>query len=574
MINNKKRALKVISLIILIMLFLFINSSIKAAGIDGTTIVINPGHGGEWTGCVNGAKKLIEKDITLKIGNYLRDYLKQYYDVKVIMTHDGKTFPNNDAGDLAARAMIARNNNADLYVSLHIDDTTDKSVQGATVYITSRTELSKYKEGMTRLGNLILDNLNKLGIKRGRLGTNGIVSNKLCESKEPKFQYYDGSQADYYGDIRYAMKGDTDGLGPDLKDGSGIPTVLIEHCYINNSYDVQFVDSDADLKRLAEADGAAIVQYLGLKLPKEVISSMTIDKQSANLLEGETIKINASVGPSTAPNKTIKWSSSNNDVATVDDNGNVEAISTGKAIITATSEGNPNISKQVAINVEKEEVKFEEQNKYAIIGREKTLNAKISPSWIENKNVVWESDNSKIKVSQDGKLTIEEAGTAKIKVTWTDKNLSDEIEITAVEISSDSDYRVEEYSLNTNNYISKIGEKVNKNDFMNNIITTGELEAKLECNQDNIGTGTKVQIIHKPTGITLEEFTCLVYGDIDGNGIIDAVDLLKIRRYLLGKDNIEGIYFKTMDTFKDDVIDARDLLKVRRTLLGKDSIEL
>ena len=160
------------------------------------------GHGGSWTGCANGKYGLVEKDLTLKIANYLKEQLDKYYDVKVILTHDGVNFPGNDAGDLGLRAMIARENNADLYVSLHINDNKDTSMNGANVYVTSRTELPKYKAGMTNLGNKILNNLSKLGIKN-----NGVINNMLCNDKEPKYQYYDGSQADYYGDIRHSMKG-------------------------------------------------------------------------------------------------------------------------------------------------------------------------------------------------------------------------------------------------------------------------------------------------------------------------------------------------------------------------------
>lgn len=78
--------------------------------------------------------------------------------------------------------MVARNNNADLYVSLHINDNKDTSVQGANVFVTSRTELPKYKEGMTILGNKILTNLNKLGIEN-----DGVVNDKLCNDREPKY---------------------------------------------------------------------------------------------------------------------------------------------------------------------------------------------------------------------------------------------------------------------------------------------------------------------------------------------------------------------------------------------------
>ena len=280
--------------------------------------------------------------------------------------------------------MVARNNNADLYVSLHINDNRDTSVQGANVFVTSRTELPKYKEGMTILGNKILTNLNKLGIEN-----DGVINNKLCNDHEPKYQYYDGSQADYYADIRHAMRGDTlDDLGDDFSDGSGIPAVLIEHCYMNNSHDVQFLDSEEDLKKLAKADGDAIIDYLNLRLPKDVISTMTIDKENINLLQGEKTKVTATVGPNTAQNKEIKWTTSNEKVAKVDAQGNIEAVGTGVAKITATSVDNPNVNKIVTVNVEKEEVKFAKETENILLGKSKTLDVKITPTWVKNKNIV------------------------------------------------------------------------------------------------------------------------------------------------------------------------------------------
>ena len=88
-----------------------------------------------------------------------------------------------------------------------------------------------------------------------------------------------------------------------------------------------------------------------------------------------------------------------------------------------------------------------------------------------------------------------------------------------------------------------------------------------------IGTNTKIKVKHKLSDMLIEEYTCLVYGDINGDGEIDAIDLLKIRRYLLAKEKIIGTYYKAMNVYMDNDIDALDLLKLRRYLLGKDSIE-
>ena len=54
-------------------------------------------------------------------------------------------------------------------------------------------------------------------------------------------------------------------------------------------------------------------------------------------MEGQTLELAAEVSPANASDKTVSWSSSNELVATVDANGNVEAIAPGLATITVTT---------------------------------------------------------------------------------------------------------------------------------------------------------------------------------------------------------------------------------------------
>ncbi len=68
------------------------------------------------------------------------------------------------------------------------------------------------------------------------------------------------------------------------------------------------------------------------------ITEVLIDKSSATLTEGDSTTLTATVLPeNTTDTKDISWSSSNNDIATVDTTGHVEAKKAGTVIITATS---------------------------------------------------------------------------------------------------------------------------------------------------------------------------------------------------------------------------------------------
>lgn len=95
---------------------------------------------------------------------------------------------------------------------------------------------------------------------------NGVTSRIANNTNhDPEYRYFDGTNGDYYGIIRRAMKGGhTKDLGPDFRDGSGVSTVLIEHGYLSNSHDRQLMDSDSKLKALAKADADAIIEHYSL----------------------------------------------------------------------------------------------------------------------------------------------------------------------------------------------------------------------------------------------------------------------------------------------------------------------
>ncbi len=88
-----------------------------------------------------------------------------------------------------------------------------------------------------------------------------------------------------------------------------------------------------------------------LLAPGEIpnVQSITIDKNSIELLEGSQEKLTATVTPDTAK---VIWTSSDESIATVDQNGNVTAIREGQTIVTATIE-NTDISASSTVIVKK-----------------------------------------------------------------------------------------------------------------------------------------------------------------------------------------------------------------------------
>ncbi|MBR4977361.1 MAG: N-acetylmuramoyl-L-alanine amidase [Bacteroidales bacterium] len=106
------------------------------------TIVIDPGHGGKDPGAPGKTSATSEKHIVLKISKLFGEKIKQAYpDVKVIYTRDSDKFIG-----LHERAMVARRNNADLFVSIHCNSVASKSAYGSSVHILGqRSDNSKNK---------------------------------------------------------------------------------------------------------------------------------------------------------------------------------------------------------------------------------------------------------------------------------------------------------------------------------------------------------------------------------------------------------------------------------------------
>lgn len=203
-------------------------------------LVLDPGHGGGDDGTVyNG---LHEKELTLAVGLYLRDYLmNNYSNVNVIMTRTEDTrLGENAKEDLHHRCDLAAVQGAEYLISLHFNaEGITHEMSGSLICGTRQPGLREASEG---LGNMVLDQLAAIGIPRGEVHF------------RPSDTFFDavGNPMDYYAINRYCAE-------------YGIPSIIIEHLFIDNLHDAAMADSPEDLQALAIADGKAIAAYFGLQ---------------------------------------------------------------------------------------------------------------------------------------------------------------------------------------------------------------------------------------------------------------------------------------------------------------------
>ncbi|MGN1087882.1 MAG: N-acetylmuramoyl-L-alanine amidase [Phascolarctobacterium sp.] len=111
-------------------------------GIKDKIITLDPGHGGSDPGAI-GASGLKEKQITLEISMRVKELLeKEGANVYMTRTTDKDVYAPNasDRAELQARVNVAEKHNSDLFLSLHINSSVNKSVGGFSSYYYPKTD--------------------------------------------------------------------------------------------------------------------------------------------------------------------------------------------------------------------------------------------------------------------------------------------------------------------------------------------------------------------------------------------------------------------------------------------------
>lgn len=140
------------------------------------------------------------------------------------------------------------------------------------------------------------------------------------------------------------------------------------------------------------------------------------------------------------------------------------------------------------------------------------------------------------------------------------------------------EYRFETtYSLdNTNKYIYGIAPGTDAATFINNI-DRGQgngylLNSNGEIKNGLVATGDEV-IAVDASGNEYARYTVIVFGDLNGDGNLDSMDMLYMKRHLLGVKGLEGVFFIAANTNRgDDGVTSMDMLYLKRHILGISSI--
>ena len=150
------------------------------------------------------------------------------------------------------------------------------------------------------------------------------------------------------------------------------------------------------------------------------VESVSLDRTSAELTEGDEITLTATVKPDNATNKGVSWKSSDPSVASVSE-GKVTALKPGKATITVkTDDGGKTATCEVTVNAKVypvESVSLDLTYIEIEAGNEITITATVYPSYATNQKLIWTSSDSSVATVSEGKIKALKAGFAVIKAT-------------------------------------------------------------------------------------------------------------------------------------------------------------
>ncbi len=322
------------------------------------------------------------------------------------------------------------------------------------------------------------------------------------------------------------------------------------------------------------------------EVPEIEVEEIRLSIDNPVIQKNEISKLNVEIYPLDAVEQAVEFISSNEKVVKVDDYGNIYGVSSGKATITVRAISNgvqasidiEVYSKVTGIAINVENIILQEGEQYQILSN-------VEPDDANNKKIRYISENVDIAtVDENGLISAIKTGNTNIKVCADeDENISQSINVNVIEKISEEDLSFSSNIKVDGNEITGIKEEnqtVEK--LLENIMTSEKYVVKIVGKEGNtledgdlVGTGAKVQIFtNTDTQNVVAEYSIIIYGDVDGNGKINSVDLLKLQRHILEIEELDFLSQKAGNINKNGKKPTSvDLLLIQRHILGLKQIE-
>ena len=227
-------------------------SMVRALGLKINRIVIDAGHGGHDSGTL-GPGGLEEKDVVLDVALRLGKLLKQQLGADIIYTRDDDTFI-----PLETRTAIANKAQADLFISIHANSSSDPSASGVETYYLNFTTSADALEVAARENAVSDESIHQLSDLVKKI----TLQDKIEESRE------------FASDVQQSLFHGLEDGNPNLKDrgvkkapfvvliGANMPSILAEISFLTNPHSAEELRDPPYRQRIAESLYHGVSAYI------------------------------------------------------------------------------------------------------------------------------------------------------------------------------------------------------------------------------------------------------------------------------------------------------------------------
>ena len=309
------------------------------------------------------------------------------------------------------------------------------------------------------------------------------------------------------------------------------------------------------------------------EVPEVSITSIKLSIDNTTINKGSTNNVKIEIQPSEAKGE-IVWSSSNENVLTVE-NGIITARGAGTATVTAqTLDGKVSDSIEITVYSKVESISLSKEKLELLVGSKTHIFANVLPEDASNKEILWSVTNPEIaSITGDGIVTAKAVGTTEIKAKSKNENIQSKCMLTVKEINQDITLEIDESLKVDGDEISKIDVTKNTVNDIKTLISTNltmefyNSKGELLSNTDKIGTDSKL-ILKDSDENEVYKYTFIIYGDVNGDGLIDSLDVLVLQKHILETKLITGVFLKAGNISKNGQLpNSLDVLKIQKHIL-------
>jgi len=245
-------------------------------------IAIDPGHGGKDPGAT-GYAGTREKDVVLQISQRLVRLINTEKGMRAIMTRDSDEFLT-----LRGRMKKARDQKADIFISVHADAVDDRRVRGSSVYVLSKNGasseaarfLAQRENESDVIGGVKLDgkgkDVQKVLVDLSQAATID-ASMKLANSVKKELSTLGKTRKN----VEHA--------GFAVLKSPDIPSILVETAFISNASEEKKLRSATHQQKLASSVFKGLKQYLNHHAPKDAVLASNVKTGKHTIKHGETL---------------------------------------------------------------------------------------------------------------------------------------------------------------------------------------------------------------------------------------------------------------------------------------------